>query len=226
MKIKPKVPTLGIVTMRGGTNNGMKVQGNCLKPSKGLQGSKQTRPTPRLKAPSLDTKVTLISHEQLTSLKAEDESSATKSNQSYQEVVRGSVWGPPLATPIWNTTSGTVNAVYHPVIKEKPTVQEDMKQLAVGDSVFKTADIKEINKELGTNIKLVSAYCPVNNPKSKCEWSRKLNVEEVLECELKKANYNPIILGLPSIPITDLPGSDVEDLSLKQEASKSSYDMM
>ena len=55
--------------MRGGTNNGMKVQGNCLKPSKSIQGSKKTRPTPRLKTQNVDTKVTLISPEQLTSLK-------------------------------------------------------------------------------------------------------------------------------------------------------------
>ena len=214
MKIKPKVPTLGIVNMRGGTNNGMNVQGNCLKPSKKLQGSKQTRPTPRLKAPSLDTKVTLISHEQLTSMKAEANPSTTKPRKSYQEVLRGGVWGPPLSTPVWNTTSNTFKTVSNPIIKEKPTVMqltpvipEDMQQLAVGDSIFKTADIKEINKELGTKIKLASAYCPIYNQNSKYEWSNRLNVESVLESEMKKSNYNCIILGLPSIPITDLPGS-------------------
>ena len=110
-----------------------------------------------------------------------------------------------------------------------PVIPEDVQQLAVGDSIFKTADIKEINKELGTEIKLASAYCPTynqNKKNSKYEWSNRLNVESVLESELKKSNYNCIILGLPSIPITDLPGSNVEDLYLRQEASKSSYDMM
>ena len=98
--------------------------------------------------------------------------------------------------------------------------------MAIGDSIFKTADFREINKQLGTNIKLVSGYRPTYNQKSKFQWSREQNVEAVLENELNKANYKQVILGLPSIPITDLPGDDVEDPFLKQEASKSSYDML
>ncbi len=104
--------------------------------------------------------------------------------------------------------------------------QTSQRQLALGDSIFKMADFTEINHQLGTNIRVVSTYCPTYTSNNKFQWSNQLNFEDVLERELKKASYSTVIMGLPSIPITDLVGSNVLDPNLCREVVRSNHDML
>ena len=242
--------------MRGGSNNIMNVQGNCLQRRYVKHGERPTKPMKRIQAaPSTDTKVTLVSQEQLNFLKAQNNPLDNKKHVSNQNVLRAGEWGPALSPPVWNTTSETFTSqnkqvqpdvqevdqntdqlaklknkqnTIKPGVKDVKIVKENTEEqfFAGGDSVFKTGCFKEINKELGTNISLFSTYEPTYNKNSKVKRSRELNVEAVLEKELSKSEYKKVILGLPSIPITDLPGCNVEDPFLRQEASKSSYDML
>ena len=243
--------------MRGGSNNIMNVQGNCLQRRYVKHsGERPTKPIKRMQpAQSTDTKVTLVSQEQLNFLKAQNNPLDNKKHVSNQNVLRAGEWGPALSPPVWNTTSETFTSqnkqvkpdvqkvdqntdqlaklknkqnTIKPGVKDVKIVKENTEEeiFAGGDSVFKTGCFKAINKELGTNISLFSTYEPTYNKNSKVKWSRELNVEAVLEKELGKTEYKKVILGLPSIPITDLPGCNVEDPFLRQEASKSSYDML
>ena len=172
--------------MRGVTNSGLKVHGNCLKPSKKINGSKWTRPTPRLQAQNLDTKVTLISPEQLTSMKDEISlvDKATKTKQSYIDVLRGGIWGPPLSTPVWNTTSET----FH--VKKKPIIDEssDMEQTNLVKATEKEEEaevIPPVLKSYANCVKIEPLQKPqpqVITKKSKIVESKIPRVQEI--CEL------------------------------------------
>ena len=93
--------------MRGGTNSKVKVKGSCLKPSKNTPGINLTRPSMRRQGRAQDTKVTVISQDQMDSLKSETNTPLVKHKQSYQEVLTGGDWGPGLSCPVWSTTSTT-----------------------------------------------------------------------------------------------------------------------
>ena len=209
------------VKMPGGTNSAAVVRGNCLRPSKWSKGANQSTPRSRQQTQATDTKVTLISQEQLTSLKVQIKLPATKPNLSYQQVLTGGEWGPPLSCPIWNTTSQMLK----PKHQNPSGIKEGAIPLAMGDSIFKTGDFDEIREKLGTKIKLVSAYASVFNKRNK-KGFRESNFEVLVPEVLKQGNYNYLILATPSVDITDQKGSDVNDAYLRQEVSTSSYNMV
>ena len=218
--------------MPGGTNSTAIIRGNCLRSKKWIKGASPSIPISRQKTQATDTKVTLISHDQLTSLKAQINPPATNPNKSYQQVLRGGDWGPPLSPPIWNTTSQTFNVDSQPKhqkeqtdVKNPPSGQEDAKPLAMGDSIFKTGDFVKISEKLGTQIKLVSAYASAYSKRS-MDGFRHKNFEDLVPKELKKGNYSHLIMALPSVDITDQPGDDVNDPYLRQQVSTSSYKMV
>ena len=222
--------------MRGGTNNGMKVQGNCLKPSKSIQGSKKTRPTQRLKTQNVDTKVTLISPEQLTSLKAETSSLPTKASPSYQEVLRGGAWGPPLSPPVWRTDSETFHAVNNvktsvveedmqqtnPVSPTKVEEEVEVKVLYVADSIGSHCDFQSIEKATGVEIVTKRAYSSVEDMRA--IWPER-NFQDVVPVQLAEGNYNQLVMQAPSVDITNM--KRVVNKTSKQyqkgEASTSSF---
>ena len=49
---------------------------------------------------------------------------ATKTKQSYIDVLRGGIWGPPLSTPVWNTTSETFQVKKKPIIDESSGMEQ------------------------------------------------------------------------------------------------------
>ncbi len=225
--------------MRGGTNNGMKVQGNCLKPSKRIQGSKQTRPTQRLNTQTVDTKVTIISPEQLTSLKSETSSLPTKASPSFQEVLRGGAWGPTLSPPVWRTDSET----FHAVNKVKTSVvEEDMQQtdsvsptevveevevkvLYVADSIGSHCDFQSIEKATGADIVAKRAYSSVEDMRAR--WPES-NFRDVVPVQLAEGKYNQLVMQAPSVDITNM--KRVVNKTSKQyqrgDASTSSFNMI
>ena len=222
--------------MRGGTNNGMKVQGNCLKPSKSIQGSRKTRPTQRLKTQNVDTKVTLISPEQLTSLKTETSSLPTKASPSYQEVLRGGAWGPPLSPPVWRTDSETFHAVNNvktsvveedmqqtnPVSPTKVEEEVEVKVLYVADSIGSHCDFQSIEKATGVEIVTKRAYSSVEDMRA--IWPER-NFRDVVPVQLAEGNYNQLVMQAPSVDITNLKrvGNKTSKQYQKGEASTSSF---
>ena len=217
--------------MPGGTNSKAIIRGNCLRSKKWTKGASPSMPTSKQQTQATDTKVTFISPEQLKSLKAQINPPATNQYQSYQQVVGGGDWGPPPSTPIWKTSSQTFNVDSQTKqeqtnVKNPSGVQEDVKVLAMGDSIFSNADFDEIGEKLGIQIQPERAYAAAFSYRSKKGFRHK-NFEVCVPEELKKdPSYTHLIMAGPSVDITNQPGDDVGDHYLRQQVSTSSYKMV
>ena len=117
--------------MRGGTKSSVKVNGSCLRPSKNAQWVRHSRPSVRQPTLAQDTKVTVISQDEMDTLKSNISTPLVKQKQTYQEALRGGEWGPPLGMPSWNTTSETftqskVKSEHKPLHKETSPASPQM----------------------------------------------------------------------------------------------------
>ena len=196
--------------MSGGTNNGMKIQGNCLKPSKNIQWSSQKKPYFIQKTPAQDTKVTLITQEEMNIMKSEIDKPLPKQKQSYEMVASGRKWGPLLSKPNWNTTSETFaqsKGKEEPKSLNKgaspPLTQMDDKVnvLYVADSIGSHCDFQLIEEATGVDIITKKAYSSVEDMRAK--WPEK-NFKDVVPVQLAQGNYNHLVMQAPSVEITNL----------------------
>ena len=220
--------------MRGGTNTAVRVDLNALKRTKKIQGVNPSMSTPRLQDQPKDTKITLITKDQLDSLKARTKPPETKQSQSYQQVLSGGDWGPPLSPPVWNTTSETFitqpksqdeNSLEHITASPHPKVQEEVKVLYASGSIGQNCDLQSISEDTQTNIVTVKAYSSVYDEKA---YYPEKNFEQVIPKELGKQNYNHLIMQSSSVDITNLRriNVNINNHYLRQEATKSSFNMI
>ena len=146
--------------MPGGINSATIIKGNCLKTKKWSKGANPSAPPSRQQTQATNPNVTMISEDQLNSLKAQYDMPATKTHLPQQQRLDGGVWGPPPGPPIWKATNQMlkVSQLIHQKEQNLPEIQEDAKVLALGDSIFKTGYVVEISDELGIQIELVSPY--------------------------------------------------------------------
>lgn len=221
--------------MHGGTTSTGRFDLNNMKQNKRIQGVNPTRSSPKLVHQPKDTKLTLISQGQMDSLKAQINPPRIPATQSYQQVLSGGIWGPPLSSPVWNTTSETMTCQpkspdHIPLHNQHgtsvlPKVQEEIKVLYVADSIGQNCDLESASEDAQTNIVTVRAYSAVYDEKAN---KPKENVEDVISKELTKESYNYLIMQAPSVDITNLGNiaGNCNDHYLRQEASSSSFNMI
>ncbi len=147
--------------MRGGTNSKVKVKGSCLKPSKNTPGINQTRPSMRRQGRAQDTKVTVISQDNMDSLKSGTNTPLVKHKQSYLEVLAGGDWGPGLSCPVWSTTSTTF--FNHPNDKQEYKPPQQVVNLPSAEAKVVSDDDKigSANKKL--QVDQLAIINPINN---------------------------------------------------------------
>ena len=179
--------------MRGGTNSKVKVKGSCLKVSKHSQSPNLTRPSFRQQSQAYDTKVTFISKDTMDHLKSEINPPLVKQNRSFQEVLREGLWGPPLSSPVWTTTSETFGAQSNSKGDRKPLYQtasppsvqmdDDLNVLYVADSIGSHCDFQSIQDATGANIVTKKAYGSVKDNRS---LYPETNFQDVVPVQLAK----------------------------------------
>ena len=217
--------------MRGGTKSSVKVNGSCLRPSKNTQGVRHSRPSISQATIAQDTKVTVISQDEMDTLKSNTSTPLVKQKQTYQEALSGGEWGPPLGMPHWNTTSETFtqtkrNNEQKPLHQETspppPAMEDEVKVLCVADSIGSHCDFQSIEEATKVDIVTKRAYSSVEDMRAK--WPES-NFRDVVEVQLAKGNYNHLVMQAPSVDITNL--KSVKNKTSKQyqrgEASTSSF---
>jgi len=182
--------------MRGGTNSSVKVNGSCLKPSKTTQWVNLTRPSLRRQTQAHDTKVTIISQDKMDTLKSEINTPMVIQKQSYQEVLRGGDWGPPISSPKWNTTSETFltqpkskeehKPLQQVVIKKVQVEQVVKKNPILTDIVHKVNPVKKVQSRVvlvRPTLKKARSHNISGYPTSKSQYKPKKHLTEIKENE-------------------------------------------
>ena len=114
--------------------------------------------------------------------------------------------------PAWNKKDNTKKQNTKKIQNTK--IQKENKEtlLYVGDSVAHTTDFKYLQRKTKLEIRHVKAYSAnFVLGEEKCYWPEK-NVEDVVEKEMKKENFDYLVIGHSTVDITNL---KVEDISEK-----------
>ena len=216
--------------MRGGTNDLAKVQGSCLKTRTFTQGARKTNSNPRPLPVYQDTKVSIISQEQLDSIRAQMNMNQPNKISCNKQVMSQNEWGPPLGTPACKPTSKilvhedlTDMKRSHDKNVEQLPLEEGALALYVADSIGHNCDMEDIKMDTGMNIVTAKAYC--SDFDSSARFPDK-HFAAVVPEELAKKQYNLLILQSSSVDITNLKNIESNDPFLRQQVSTSSFNMI